>query len=249
MKLEEGERLIAVRPCSEAEDVLLATQGGECIRFPVSDVRVFSGRTSTGVRGIKLADGDEVISMSMLRHAEFDIAERDAYLRMSKRRRGGADEPEAPANGNGEAPEPAVPAVTLSEERYAAFAVQEEFILSVTARGFGKRTSAYEYRITNRGGQGIASIETSERNGPVVASFPVRHEDQIMLVTNRGQLIRTPVDDIRIAGRATQGVTLFRVEDGERVMSVTRLGDENDAESAPGGNGGDGPSSDGGNGG
>jgi DNA gyrase subunit A len=234
MKLEEGERLIAVRPCSEAEDVLLATQGGKCIRFPVSDVRVFSGRTSTGVRGIKLADGDEVISMSMLRHAEFDIAERDAYLRLSKRRRGGEAEAETPANGNGEMPEAPVPAVTLSEERYSAFAVQEEFILSVTARGFGKRTSAYEYRITSRGGQGIANIETSERNGAVVASFPVRHEDQIMLVTNRGQLIRTPVDDIRIAGRATQGVTLFRVEDGERVMSVTRLGDENDAESAPG---------------
>jgi len=201
-------------------------------------VRVFSGRTSTGVRGIKLADGDEVISMSMLRHAEFDIAERDAYLRMSKRRRGAEAEAEVPANG--EAPEPAVPVVTLSEERYAAFAVQEEFILSVTARGFGKRTSAYEYRITNRGGQGIANIETSERNGQVTASFPVRHEDQIMLVTNRGQLIRTPVDDIRIAGRATQGVTLFRVEDGERVMSVTRLGDENDTEGAPGGNGGEG---------
>ncbi|HEX2114548.1 MAG TPA: DNA gyrase subunit A, partial [Alphaproteobacteria bacterium] len=248
MKLEEGERLIAVRPCSEAEDVLLATQGGKCIRFPVSDVRVFSGRTSTGVRGIKLAEGgDEVISMSMLRHAEFDIAERDAYLRLSKRRRGGEAEAETPANGNGEGQDPAVPAVTLSEERYAAFAVQEEFILSVTARGFGKRTSAYEYRITNRGGQGIANIETSERNGPVVASFPVRHEDQIMLVTNRGQLIRTPVDDIRIAGRATQGVTLFRVEDGERVMSVTRLGDENDTENAPG-NGGDG-SAMGGNGG
>ena len=237
MKLEEGERLIAVRPCSEAEDVLLATQGGKCIRFPVSDVRVFSGRTSTGVRGIKLGEGDEVISMSMLRHAEFDIAERDAYLRMAKRRRGEDTEPEAPASG--EAPEPAVPAVTLSEERYSAFAVQEEFILSVTARGFGKRTSAYEYRITNRGGQGIANIETSERNGAVVASFPVRHEDQIMLVTNRGQLIRTPVDDIRIARRSTQGVTLFRVEDGERVMSVTRLGDENDTEGAPG-NGGEG---------
>ncbi len=241
MKLEEGERLIAVRPCSDAEDVLLATRGGKCIRFAVNDVRVFSGRTSTGVRGIKLADGDEVISMSMLRHAEFDIAERDAYLRLSKRRRGGdaeAADAAANGNGNGEAPEPPVPAVTLTEERYSAFAVQEEFILSVTARGFGKRTSAYEYRITNRGGQGIANIETSERNGAVAASFPVRHEDQIMLVTNRGQLIRTPVDDIRIAGRSTQGVTLFRVEEGERVMSVTRLGDENDTETAPGGNGG-----------
>ena len=242
MKLEDGERLIAVRPCSEAEDVLLATRGGKCIRFPVSDVRVFSGRTSTGVRGIKLAEGDEVISMSMLRHAEFDIAERDAYLRMSKRRRGAeAENGETNGNGNGHgegAETPATPVVSLSEERYAAFAVQEEFILSVTENGFGKRTSAYEYRITSRGGQGIANIETSERNGPVVASFPVRHEDQIMLVTNRGQLIRTPVDDIRIAGRATQGVTLFRVEEGERVMSVTRLGDENDTETAPEGNGG-----------
>src|SRR5262249_45966519 len=176
----------------------------------------------------------------------FDIAERDAYLRLSKRRRGGEAEAEVPANG--ETPEPAVPAVTLSEERYSAFAVQEEFILSVTARGFGKRTSAYEYRITNRGGQGIANIETSERNGQVTASFPVRHEDQIMLVTNRGQLIRTPVNDIRIAGRATQGVTLFRVEDGERVMSVTRLGDENDTEGTPG-NGGEGPAIVGGSGG
>ncbi|HEX6980170.1 MAG TPA: DNA gyrase subunit A [Alphaproteobacteria bacterium] len=231
MKLDEGERLIAVRPCTEAEDVLLATRKGKCVRFPVSDVRVFSGRTSTGVRGIKLAEGDEVISMSILRHAEFDMEERDAYLRMAKRRRG--ENGDANGNGNGNGNGESASTLTLSEERYAAYAVQEEFILSVTEKGFGKRTSAYEYRITSRGGSGIANIEMSERNGDVVASFPVRHEDHVMLVTDRGQLIRTPVDDIRIAGRKTQGVTLFKVEDGERVVSVTRLGDEND-ESGPG---------------
>jgi len=228
MKLDEGERLIAVRPCTEAEDVLLATRKGKCVRFPVSDVRVFSSRTSTGVRGIKLAEGDEVISMSILRHAEFDTEERDAYLRMAKRRRGENGDA-ANGNGNGE-PETGM---TLSEERYAAYAVQEEFILSVTEKGYGKRTSAYEYRITSRGGSGIANIEMTERNGDVVASFPVRHEDHVMLVTDRGQIIRTPVDDIRIAGRKTQGVILFKLEEGERVVSVTRLGDEND-ESGPG---------------
>ncbi len=236
MKLEEeGERLIGVQPCSEREDALIATRGGKCIRFAVSKVRVFSGRTSTGVRGIRLAEGDEVISMSMLRHAEFAVEERDAYSRMAKARGRGNGEPEAPEAGGAEAEAVAMagaPQVTLSEERFAAFAEQEEFILSVTSNGFGKRTSAYEYRVTGRGGQGIANIETTERNGNVVASFPVRQNDQIMLVTNGGQLIRTPVDDIRIAGRKTQGVVLFKVGERERVMSVTRLGDENEAAGA-----------------
>ncbi len=235
MKLEEGERLIGVLPCSESNDVLLSTRGGKCIRFAVDEVRIFAGRSSTGVRGIRLAGGDEVISMSILRHAQFDIAERDAFLRMSRKRRG-ADEPEtidAPEAGE-DAPEavsadtPPVAEITLSEERYAEFAQAEDFILSITANGFGKRSSAYEYRITGRGGQGIANIETSERNGPVLASFPVGHGDQIMLVTNGGQLLRIPVDDIRIAGRKTQGVVLFRVAEGEKVVSVTRLGDDSD---------------------
>jgi DNA gyrase subunit A len=129
-----------------------------------------------------------------------------------------------------------VPEVTISEERYAEFAAQEEFILSITANGYGKRSSAYEYRITGRGGQGIANIETSERNGSVVASFPVRDGDQIMLVTDGGQLLRTPVNDIRIAGRKTQGVVLFRVAEGEKLVAVTRLGDDSD-ENGNGGNG------------
>ena len=169
MKLEEGERLIAVQPCTEAEDVLLATRNGKCIRFAVDDVRVFAGRTSTGVRGIKLADGDEVISMSMLRHAAFDIAERDAYLRMAKRRRGGD---ERGAGGGGQrrrrdAGDRPCPAVTLhARSAIADFARAGGVHPDRSPRsGFGKRTSAYEYRITGRGGQGIANIETSERNG------------------------------------------------------------------------------------
>ncbi len=229
MKLEEeNERLIGVMPCSDADDVLLATRGGKCIRFAIDEVRLFAGRSSTGVRGIKLVGDDSVISMSMLRHADFDMAERDAYLRLARKRRGG-DEAEgaetADTTESGAIETPAAE-VTLSDERYAAFAGQEEFILSVTANGFGKRSSAYEYRVTGRGGQGIANIETSERNGPVLASFPVRHGDQIMLVTDGGQMLRIPVDDIRIAGRKTQGVVLFRVSDGERVVSVSRLTDD-----------------------
>jgi DNA gyrase subunit A len=197
MKLGEGERLIAVRTCAEADDVLLATRMGKAIRFPVGDVRVFKGRDSTGVRGIRL-DGDEVISMSILRHVDFDMETRDAFMR------GDLTGPEA--------------------ERMSA---DEEIILTVTENGYGKRTSAYEYRITGRGGQGIANIDLTDKNGPVVASFPVNHEDEIMLVSDGGKLIRMPVDDIRVCGRKTQGVMLFRTADGERVVSVARLCDLN----------------------
>ena len=219
MKLEDGERLIGVQTCSEDEDVLLAARNGQAIRFPVGDVRVFSGRNSVGVRGIRLAEGDSVISMSILRHVEADSSEREAYLRMANaRRRAGEDGAAENGGENGHA---------LSAERFAELEASEEFILSVTANGYGKRTSAHEYRVTGRGGQGIANIETSDRNGPVVASFPIAHTDQIMLVTDGGQLIRLPVHDIRIAGRKTQGVVLFKVGDGERVASVTRLADQN----------------------
>jgi DNA gyrase subunit A len=226
MKLaEEGETLIGVLPCSDDDDVLLATRGGKCIRFAIDEVRLFVGRSSTGVRGIKLADGDSVISMSMLRHAAFDVVERDAYLRIARRRRGidEAEPADLPAGEGGEAQE-----VQLSETRIAEYARDEQFVLAVTANGFGKRSSAYEYRITGRGGQGYASIETSERNGQVLASFPVAHGDQIMLATDRGQVLRIPVDEIRIAGRKTQGVVLFRVADGESVVAASRLGDEAD---------------------
>ncbi|MBL8834614.1 MAG: DNA gyrase subunit A [Alphaproteobacteria bacterium] len=230
MKLEAGERLVAVVTCSEDQDVLLSAAGGKAIRFAVGEVRLFTGRTSTGVRGIKLADGDEVISLSMLRHSDASVGERAAYLRMVAQRRRGegepADDSAVDVGEEGAAQEGAsddAVAVTLSDERFAQLAAEEEFILTVTVKGYGKRTSSHEYRVSGRGGSGIANIDVTERNGPVIASLPVAHQDQMMLVTDGGQLIRIPVDDIRIAGRKTQGVTLFKVEGSERVMSVTRL--------------------------
>ena len=195
MKLGEGERLISVQTCSETDDVLIATRMGKAIRFAVPEVREFKSRDSTGVRGIRL-DDDEVISMSILKHVDYDSETRDAYQR-------------------GE----------LGAEDTARMAAEEQFILTVTENGFGKRTSAYEYRITGRGGQGIANIDMTRKTGPVVASFTVDHEDDIMLVSDGGKLIRMPVDDIRIAGRRTQGVTLLRTAEGERVVSAARLCD------------------------
>jgi len=222
MKLEEGDRLIDVLPATERDDVLLASKLGKSIRFAIGDVRVFAGRGSTGVRGISLAAGDAVISMSILRHAEFAIEERDAYLRLaaSRRREAGAAE-EAADEGE------AAPAVSLAEERFNELAEAEEFILTVSSAGFGKRSSAYEYRVTGRGGKGIEAIDLGrEAATTLVAAFPVTASDQIILVTDGGQLIRCPVHDIRIAGRATRGVTLFRIAEGERVVSVIRLGEE-----------------------
>ncbi|MBX6320375.1 MAG: DNA gyrase subunit A [Rhodospirillaceae bacterium] len=245
MKLEEGDRLVGVCTCTEDQDVLLATRGGRCIRFPVTAVRVFSGRTSMGVRGIRLDEGDTVIAMSILRHVEATTAEREAYLRLAAaRRRGGAAEEETPVVGAPEdeaAPAGAGPSVTLSAERLAALEAAEEFILTVTANGYGKRTSAYEYRLTNRGGSGIVNIDTSERNGPVVDSFPVAEGDHLMLVTDGGQLIRILVADIRIAGRRTQGVVLLRVGEGEQVVSVARLPEESESGANGRANGADEP--------
>ena len=208
MKLDSGDRLVGVETCAAEENVLLAARSGKCIRFPVDDVRVFSGRTSTGVRGMKLAKKDRIVSMTILRHTDFDTASRDAYLRHARRR----------TDGNGSAHENGLPPETI-----ARFEAEEEFILSITENGYGKRTSAYEYRTTGRGGQGVVNIETSKRNGPVVATFPVEATDEIMLVSDAGTLIRSPVADIRIAGRNTQGVTLFDTAEGERVVSAARF--------------------------
>jgi len=223
MKLEEeGERLIAVRTCSEDDDVLLATRGGKCIRFAVSDVRVFAGRTSTGVRGIRLADGDEVISMSMLRHVEATADERAAFFRMERAK--GLDivgEPAPEGEDDG-----ASANATISQERYEELKRFEQYVLTVSERGFGKRTSSYEYRITGRGGQGIWNMEMGERNGAIVAAFPVEESHQVMMVTNGGQVIRMPIHDVRIAGRKTLGVTLFRVGADERVVSVASIEEE-----------------------
>ncbi|MCC6913114.1 MAG: DNA gyrase subunit A [Rhodospirillaceae bacterium] len=237
MKLEEsGDRLIGVSTCNDRNDVLLSTKQGKCIRFEVSDVRVFQSRSSVGVRGIKLAEGDEVISMSILRHVDFDTESRDAYLRMAKKLRGADD---AEDNGADDAAEAGASTKVLNEEEFKRFASAEEFILTATRNGFGKRTSAYEYRITGRGGQGIVSIATTKRNGDVSASFPVADTDQVMMITDAGRLIRIPVADIRVAGRSTQGVTLFATGEEEHVTSVAHLPLEEGAGENGGENGGE----------
>ncbi|MFQ5347213.1 MAG: DNA gyrase subunit A [Rhodothalassiaceae bacterium] len=221
IRFDEGsdDRLVGVMVAREEDDVLLAARQGKCIRFPVADVRVFKGRTSTGVRGIKLAPGDRVISLSILKGQDLSIEERDAYLRS------------APWKGEDAAPP------ELPPERMAELAAAEQFILTVTANGYGKRSSSYEYRTTGRGGQGIVNIVTSKRNGPVVASRIVSDGDQLMLLTNSGKIIRIGVENIRIAGRNTQGVTLFRVDEGEEVVSVAKISDgdadEEGAEDGP----------------
>ena len=210
MKLDEDDQLIGVQICTEASDVLLVAKGGKCIRFRATDVRLFKGRDSSGVRGMKLAKGDSVIGMSILHHVEVDTEQRDAYL---KARRSVDDEGNVTEYGD------------ISPEDYAKLYAEEEVLLAITVNGYGKRTNAYEYRVTNRGGQGIINIETSSRNGEVIATFPIADDEQIMLVTNGGKLIRTPVTDIRIAGRNTQGVTLFKTAEGEKVVSVTAIAD------------------------
>jgi len=212
-------------------DVLLAAASGKCIRFPVTGVRMFTGRNSTGVRGIRLAGDDKVISMSLLRHVEFGVEERNAYIKRSRAERAERAEVQ---DENGEAP-----AVELDDERYAKLTAQDQFILTLAADGYGKRTSAYEYRVSGRGGQGITNIDlTRNGNNTVVASFPVQAGDQLVLVTDKGQLTRTTVEDIRIFGRATQGVIVFRIADDERLVSVTRMGD--DAAGGDGANGANG---------
>jgi len=219
MKLDEGDELIGVSVCDESNDVLLSTSAGKAVRFAVNDVRVFAGRSSKGVRGMKLVKEDHVISMTILRHVDFDTETRDAYIKESRRLRGGEESEveEHPVNGNG---------VSISEEDFSRMAEHEEFILTVTRKGYGKRTSAYEYRVTKRGGQGVTAIATGKRNGNVVAAFPVEGDDQAMMITDAGKVIRIPVNDIRIAGRATQGVTLFDTADAENVTSVAHLSQE-----------------------
>jgi DNA gyrase subunit A len=237
MKLAEGEGILDVQVCTEKDDVLLTTAEGQCIRFPVTDVRVFQGRTSMGVRGISLAPGDKVISQSILRHLDVSAEERMAYLkRASAVRRGEGDE-EAVADAE-DAQEAAASTIELGERRYVEMSAAEQFILTVSERGVGKRSSSYEYRITNRGGKGIVAMaiwagkkgaETiKERIGRLIASFPVEEADQIMLVTDGGQLIRCPVNGIRIAGRSTQGVIVFNTAEDERVVSVERIGEEDE---------------------
>ena len=220
MKLDEDDKLINVRICDENDDIMLATRGGKCIRFPVTDVRVFVGRNSVGVRGIKLADKDEVISMSVLKHSDATAEQRDEYSRISS-----AIKRMEAENGNTVTVKETDTGLLniLSAEEFEEMQANEQFILTVTCTGYGKRSSSYEYRVTGRGGSGIANMEMSPRNKEVVSSFPIEDNNQIMMVTDGGKLIRMPVEDIRIAGRKTQGVILFRTAEDEQVVSVTWL--------------------------
>ena len=226
MKLVEGDGIVGVETCTEDATVLLTTSRGQAIRFPVTDVRVFAGRNSVGVRGINLAKGDHVISMTILNPSKAEAWERTAYL---KRRRAmlaaeDGDEMEAPVD---EAEEDDSDQ-HLSEERYIQMGASEQFILTISEKGFGKRSSSHEYRVSGRGGKGIAAMTVNERNGDLISSFPVEESDEVMLVTDGGQLIRCPVTDIRIAGRATQGVTVFKTAEDEKVVSVERISESDD---------------------
>jgi DNA gyrase subunit A len=215
MKFEDdGDALISVKLCKPEDTVLLSTVEGKCIRFPVEDVRVFSGRTSTGVRGVRLAPKDSVVSMAVLRHVEASPEERAEYLRRRN------------AEGRGDA----FQSELLSDERYAAMAEGEQRILTVTERGMGKISSAYDYRVSGRGGQGIWALQRTDKTGPVVACFCVEETDQVMLVTDQAKLIRLAIKSLRIMSRQTQGVRLFHVAKDEHVVSVAWLSEQDEDE-------------------
>jgi DNA gyrase subunit A len=237
MKLDEGDAIVDVQICSEEDDVLLTTAQGQCIRFAVPEVRVFKGRDSTGVRGINLGEGDKVISLAILHHLDATADERAAYLKMRRAVAGEAAEEAVNGDGGGDVEETASADLQLPQDRYAAMSAAEQVVLTVSENGYGKRTSSFEYRVTGRGGKGIVAMVVNGRNGPLIASFPVEDADQIMLVTDGGQLIRVPVAGIRVAGRSTQGVIVFDTAEGERVVSVEHITDEadegSDDEAAP----------------
>ncbi len=222
MKLEEGESLVGVETCDVGQDALLATVHGKAIRFRVNDVRLFKGRDSRGVRGMKLGVGDQVISLSILDHIEAATGQRDDYIRIANAHRRAASIAEQGEQPN---PEDIELASKFAVAPWNDLAGQEEFVLVVSDDGFGKRTSAYEYRITGRGGAGVVAIDTDrpDGNARIVGAFPVRNRDELILVTDGGQIIRVPVEQIRVVGRATRGVTLFKVDEDERVVSVSRL--------------------------
>jgi len=224
MKLAPGDGIVGVATCTVDDDFLLTTKSGKCIRFSVGDVRVFKGRDSTGVRGIKLAGDDEVVSLSLLYHSDATSAEARAYLKQANAARRAAGEEDAAIE---EAPdaEEGVEEATLSAERYAQLGAREQFVLAVSANGFGKRSSSYEYRVTGRGGSGIVAIGMGKKNAAVIAAFPVEESDDLMLISDRGQTIRVAVGGISIQGRAAQGVTVFRLDEGERCVSVERIAD------------------------
>ncbi len=240
MKLDEGDGIVRVRICSEDQDVMLTTALGQCIRFKVTDVRVFAGRNSTGVRGIRLAAGDEVIAMGILRHIDVTSAEARAYLKHASamRRAASGEDDVVDVVADDDEGDDGDYEAALSPERIAELGAAEQFILSIADDGMGKRSSAYDYRVTGRGGKGLVAHNiwgSNKKTGPIkkiASSFSIDQDDEVMLVTDAGQLIRTRVDNIRIAGRATSGVWVLRTKEDERVVSVARLADngEDDTE-------------------
>jgi len=218
MRLPEGVRLVNARIADAGDDVMLVTAQGRAIRFPSTDVRVFKGRDSTGVRGIRLARGDEVVSMSVIRHFEASPEERAAYLKMRRAVAGALDD-----GAEVDEDEDAVPEVALPQERYAEMSAAEDLILTVTARGAGKLSSSHDYPVRGRGGQGVMAMDRAMRGGPLVASFPVEPDDQIMLATSSGQSIRVPVEGISFRSRAAGGVRVLNAAEGEEVVSVARI--------------------------
>ncbi len=232
MKLDdEHDEILSVDTCTENDDVVLTTADGQCIRFAVSDVRVFAGRNSIGVRGINLGEGDKVISMAILEHVEATPAERSAYIKraIAERRAAGSESDDVVLSDDEETTGDA----ELSDARYAELAAHEQMLLTVSQFGYGKRSSSYEFRISGRGGKGIRATDPSKTAeiGKLVAAFPVEAKDQIMLVSDGGQLIRVPVEGIRIAGRSTKGVTIFHTAENEKVVSVERISESDEEES------------------
>ncbi len=226
MKLDEGDSLISVLPCNENQDVFLTTYRGRCIRFPVPEIRVFAGRNSTGNRGMTLADDDRIIGMAMLNHGETDAAIRAAYIKQSRAARRAATGIEEEIDDTDEE----TTSMVLADEQMAKLAADEQFILTISENGFGKRTSSYEYRTTHRGGGGFANIKLGGKNTAVAGSFPVLDDQDIIMVTDGGKIIRTPVADVRIAGRSTAGVTLFRTAENEKVVSAISIVRDEDEE-------------------
>jgi DNA gyrase subunit A len=227
MKLDEGEILIDVLEVKDTDDLFISTKLGRCIRFPVPEVRVFASRDSNGIRGVKLMDKDEVISTSVLSHFDYTPEERAAYIKQSRalrRAETGIEEEETVDT------EDAAADITISDEKFAEMQAREQFILTVSQNGFGKRSSAFEYRTTHRGVGGYAAIKLGGKNTAVAASFPVVNDMDIMMVTDGGKIIRTPVSDIRIAGRATAGVTLFRLDDKEKIVSAISIEKEEESD-------------------
>jgi DNA gyrase subunit A len=227
MKLPEGTRLIAARICSEGEDVMLTTKRGRAIRFPVPDVRVFKGRDSTGVRGIRLGRDDEVVSMAIIRHFEATAEERAVYLKMRRAVAGASEEEVEPVDDEDEVAEGGF---ELGQARYVEMSEAEDLLLTVTEKGAGKLSSSHDYPVRGRGGQGVAAMDRAMRGGALVTLFPVEIDAQVMLATDAGQSIRVPVSDISFRSRGAGGVRVFNTARDEHVVSVALIAENGEEE-------------------